>query len=234
MKKNKKNIKTRGKKKPVRKGRSVSLGRISKITGVLAAVLILLYSSVGYTLDKGFIKRDLNEKFGKVLGATATTLTLKVIGPPNKPVLTATPVCVNYVPYVNLSWTADDQMDYFDLERGGAPLVAGITKNTYQDVAVSEKANYSYTVTAFNPLGQNTSDAVSATVLDCGTSSPVLTATPVCKNYIPYVDLFWTSEQPMDYFDLKKDGALLAGGLTATEYEDGTVEALKNYTYFVT
>jgi hypothetical protein len=165
-----KNKKKGIKKKPTRIGRSVFLSRIAKSLGVLAAVLILSYLSLGYILDRSFIGRDLNEKMGKVLGTT--TLTLKILGPPNKPVLTATPVCVNYTPYVNLSWTSDDQIDYFDLERNGDPLVAGITESTYQDALVNPLTSYTYTVTAFNSLGENTSDPVTATTLDCGTPPP--------------------------------------------------------------
>jgi len=233
-KKKKKNIKTNLKKKPVRKGRSVLLGRIAKITGVLAAVLILVYFSLSFALDKGFIKRDLKEKFGKVLGVT--TLTLRIIGPPNKPILAAMPACENYVPHIDLYWSYDDQMDYFDLDRNGGPLVAGLTENSYRDEAVESLASYSYTVTAFNPQGQNTSDPVAIVMPDCGTPppAPVLTATPVCKNYAPYVDLSWMADHPFDSYNLERDGNPLAGGLTETEYEDGFVEALENYSYAVT
>jgi hypothetical protein len=221
-------------KKPAKKKKSFLLRRVAKITGIMAAVLLVVYFSLAFILDRGFLKRELGEKYGRVAGVT--TLTLKMIGPPNKPVLSATSLCQNYIPYVRLSWGADDQVDYYDVDRDGAPLVAGLVTNSYDDQTVVELSSYTYTVTAFNSLGQNTSDPVTVTVLDCGEPPPppVLTATPVCVGQDPYINLSWTSDPQMNYFDLERDGSLLAGNLTDTEYEDGAVTALTSYTYFVT
>jgi hypothetical protein len=224
--KNRKKIKTG-------EGRSVFLGRISKVTGILLAVLLLIYFSVGFVLDKGFIKRDFNEKMGKVLGAT--TITLRIVGPPNKPVMTATPVCVNYVSYINLTWTSDDQMDFFDIERDGSPLVTGLVDPHYEDVLVDPLTSYSYTVTAFNIYGQTTSDPAVAVALDCGTSPPppFLTATPTCVGSVPFVNLSWTTQPEFNSFDLFKNGNPLASIPVDTEYEDGAVAKLANYSYSV-
>jgi fibronectin type 3 domain-containing protein len=232
-KRKKSKIKSKNK-KPAKKKKSVLLRRVAKITGTLAAVLLIVYFSLGFILDKGFFKRELEEKIGRVAGAT--TLTLRMIGPPNKPVLSATSLCQNYVAYVHLSWGADDQVDYYDVDRDGAPLVAGLVTNSYDDQTVAELSSYTYTVTAFNSLGQNTSDPVTVTVLDCGEPPPppVLTATPVCVGEAPYINLSWTSDPQMNYFDLDRNGSLLAGNLTDTEYEDGAVTALTSYIYFVT
>jgi|GEM_PF-1591547 len=234
MKRKKKTSKKNQKKKPAKKSRLGFLRGMAKVLGGLTAILMLVYFSAGLFLDKGFIKRDLGEKYGRVLGVT--TLTLKMIGPPNKPVLTATSMCQNYTAYVHLSWNADDQVDYYDIDRDGAPLVSGVVTNYYDDQTVAELSSYTYTVTAFNSLGQNTSDPVSVDVLDCGEPPPppVLTATPVCVGEAPFINLSWTSDPQMNYFDLDRDGFLLAGNLTDTEYADGAVTELTSYTYAVT
>jgi hypothetical protein len=235
VKKKKKTPKKSRRKKIVSRKKSVFLRRAVKATGALAALLLLVYLSAAFLLDKGFLKRDLAEKYGQVLGTT--TLTLRLIGPPNKPSVMAIPVCKNYLPYVELYWSSDDQMDYFDLERNGSPLVSGLTQAEYEDGAVEPLTSYDYAVTAFNPMGQNTSDPVTVTTLDCGTPPlppPVLSATPICVDHIPHIRLTWTADDRSDHFDLKKDGDPLASGLTEKEYEDATVEALASYTYDVT
>jgi hypothetical protein len=235
MERKRKNPKKKSnKKKPAKRKKSILLRRVAKITGTLAAVLLVAYFSIAFILDKDFLKRELGEKYGQVAGLT--TMTLRMIGPPQKPILSATSLCQNYVPYVHLSWTSDDQMDYFDVDRDGAPLVSGLTNNFYDDIAVTELSSYTYSVTAFNPLGQNTSDPVTVVVLDCGElpPPPVLTATPVCVGQSPYINLSWTSDPQMNYFDLDRNGSLLAGNLTDTEYNDGAVGELLSYTYSVT
>jgi len=169
------------KKKLAKKKRSLFLLRAVKVTSGLVAALMLIYFSAGLLLDKGFLKRDFNEKYGQVLGATTTTtLMVRIVGPPNKPVLSATSVCNDSAPQVNLSWTFDDQMDYFDLERDGGFLVAGLTENTYADEAVQQLQSYAYAVTAFNSLGQKTSDISTVTTLDCGAPFP-LPPEPSCE-----------------------------------------------------
>jgi hypothetical protein len=234
MARKRKKAKKKSNNKPTKRIKSVLLRRVAKTTGILAAVLLTVYFSLGFLLDRGFLKRELEEKFGRVAGMT--TLTLKMIGPPAKPILSATSLCQNYTAYVHLSWGADDNIDYFNIDRDGAPLVAGITDNFYDDQAVAELSSHTYTVTALNPLGQNTSDPVTVDVLDCGEPPPppVLTATPVCVGQTPYINLSWTSDPEMNYFDLNKNGALLIGNLTDTEYQDGAVARLLSYSYSVT
>jgi len=153
------------KKIPARK-RSLCPRRAMKGVAIMAAVFLTLYFSLCFCLDRGFLQRDLGEKYGQVAGAT--TMTLRMIGPPHKPVLSVSSLCQNYAAYMHLSWTSDDQMDYFDIDKDGTPLVAGLIENYYNDQMVRELSGYAYSVTAFNPLGQNTSDPVSATALDCG------------------------------------------------------------------
>jgi hypothetical protein len=158
--------------------RSFWLSFGAKSTSVFLGALVFFYILTGSFLDSGFLKRDLAEKYGRVAGATSTVLSVKFVGPPNPPVLTATPICLNYVSYVNLSWTTDDQMDYFDISRDGSPLVSGITQDFYNDYAIDILTDYVYEVTTFNIAGQATSNFASATTLDCGT--PPL-PDPVCE-----------------------------------------------------
>lgn len=145
------------------------LGFAVKFISVFLLILVFSYVAVSFLLDRDFLRRDFQEKFGQVAGATTTALSVRFVGPPNEPVLTATPLCQNYTPYVHLSWTVDDQMDYFDISRDGVPLISGIIANSYDDEAVTILTDYVYAVTAFNDAGQATSNLVSVTSLDCGT-----------------------------------------------------------------
>jgi hypothetical protein len=144
------------------------LGFSVKSFGLFFAMLALFYVVTGSLLDRGFLKRDWDEKYGQVAGVTTTMLSVRFVGPPNAPVLTATPLCQNYAPYVHLSWTTDDQMDYFDIYRDGNPLISGIVTDFYDDHSVDILTDYIYDVTAFNGAGQATSNLVSVTSLDCG------------------------------------------------------------------
>ncbi len=150
---------------PQKVGRFFLFRRIVKYLGIATGVLVVLYVTVGISLGNGFLKNDLQKKYGRVAGAT--TLIMQILGPPNKPILSVFPLCQNNSPYLALSWTSDDQMDYFDIERDGSPLVSGIVENIYHDEAVLTSETHSYKVTAFNSLGQTASDEASGTVLGC-------------------------------------------------------------------
>jgi hypothetical protein len=150
----------------------------SKFVGAFLFLAVFFYVVTGSLFDRGFLKRDLQEKYGQVAGATTTALTVRFIGPPEEPVLTATPLCQNYAPFINLSWTSDDQTDYFNISRDGIPLISGVVSNSFADSTVVTLTGYTYTVTAFNNAGQTSSNLVNATSLDCGTQ-PI--PDPICE-----------------------------------------------------
>jgi hypothetical protein len=158
----KKNIKGAKAKK---KKKSLWLKRIAKINAFLFLSAFLAYLSMGLFFDSTFFQRDLSEKLGVVAGSSNTVLSVRIVGPPEKPVATATPMCDGVSPFVKITWNTTLDTDYYDINRDGNPLVAGVVGTSYDDYAVVYSTSYSYLVTAFGPLGNTASDPVSATTL---------------------------------------------------------------------
>lgn len=142
---------------------------VKKTVNIFLGILFLFLSAyllLGFWFDPSFLARDAGEKYGRVLGAT--TLSLRVIGPPGKPTLSAEARC-SYLgaPFVRLSWGPTSDTDYYDLVRDANPLINGITENSYDDYAVTAETNYSYLLTAFGPVGQTDSDPAVITTNFC-------------------------------------------------------------------
>jgi hypothetical protein len=139
------------------------LKKIVKYQAFLAGVFLAMYLAIGFWLGPGAIKQDVQ---GKVAGAS-TVLSIHIAGPPVKPVVTATPGCDSESPYVQLSWDETNDTDNYDIDRDSASLITGITSTSYNDTSVATETTYTYQVTANGPLGNTTSDEVSATTGDC-------------------------------------------------------------------
>lgn len=153
-------------KKAKKKKKAVWLRKTTLINAFLILPALFIYLSIGLFFDSNFFQRDLSEKFGIVAGSsTNTVLSIRIVGPPEKPVVTATPMC-DVSPYVKLTWNTTLDTDYYDISRDGNPLVAGILGTSYDDYAVNYSTLYSYIVTAFGPSGNTPSDPVSATTLN--------------------------------------------------------------------
>jgi hypothetical protein len=153
-------------KKTKKKKKSLWLRRITQINVFLVLSVFLVYLAIGLLFDSNFFKRDLSEKWGLVAGSSNTVLSVRIVGPPEKPIVSATPMCNGLSPYIKLTWNTTLDTDYYDINRDGNPLVAGIVGTSYDDYAVNYSTLYTYLVTAFGPLGNTTSDPVSATTLD--------------------------------------------------------------------
>jgi len=162
MKKNSKKSKQTKK-----KNKSLWLKRITQANAILILSAFFIYLAIGLFFDPAFFQRDLSEKLGIVAGSSTsnTVLSVRIVGPPEKPIVTATPMC-NISPYVKLTWNTTLDTDYYDINRDGNPLVAGIIGTSYDDYAVNYSTLYSYLVTAFGPLGNTASDSASATTLN--------------------------------------------------------------------
>jgi hypothetical protein len=146
--------------------KNIFFGKLAKLTLGSILFLAFAYLILGFSFDSSFFARDANEKTGRVLGAT--TLSLRIIGPPEKPVLSAEPLCsYGGSPFVRLSWLTTRDTDYYDLERDLNPLVSGVAALSYDDYAVSSGTSYSYLITAFGPAGQTASDPIVATTNIC-------------------------------------------------------------------
>jgi hypothetical protein len=161
-------------KKTEEKKKSLWLKRMAQINVFLILSVFFIYLSVGIFFDSSFFKRDLLEKIGIVAGSSTTALSVRVVGPPEKPVVTATPMCDGAAsPFVKITWNTTLDTDYYDISRDGGPLVAGLAGTSHDDYAVSYSTLYSYLVTAFGPFGSTASDpALVTTTNDCG-SLPV-------------------------------------------------------------
>lgn len=142
--------------------------KLSKFTLGLLLFLVCAYLILGFTFDRDFFARDASEKYGRVLGAT--TLRLRIIGPPGQPDPSATPLC-DYLdaPFVRLAWDATSDTDDYYIERDGNSLVSGLTETTYDDYAVTSATDYSYVVTASGPVAPDTP------------SLPVVVTTNLCS-----------------------------------------------------
>jgi hypothetical protein len=151
------------------------LKKVVKYQAVLVGFFLAMYLAIGFWLGPGAIRQDIE---GKVAGAS-TVLSLHIAGPPAKPVVTATPGCDSSSPYVQLSWDETNDTDDYDIDRDSAPLITGITSTSYKDTSVATETTYAYQVTANGPLGNTTSDEVSATTGDCYVPSVPATCTIV-------------------------------------------------------
>lgn len=156
--------------------KSIWLKSLVRINLFFVLFSIFIYIIVGFLFDSEFFVRDLSEKSGIIAGSSNTILSVKIIGPPEKPEVLATPMCDGTSPYIKLTWNTTLDTDYYNIDRDSSPLVSGIIGTSYDDYAVSYSTQYSYVVTAFGPLGNTASDTASATTLDECKVLPV----PIC------------------------------------------------------
>lgn len=148
-----------------------------KAHGGATAFFLVSYLVLGLMISPDFLKEDLKNKYGKVLGAV--NVSVLVIGMPVKPVVSATSGCDGSYPYVNLDWADDLGVDTFDVRRDGAILVAGLTSSQYRDNSVSTATTYSYSVAAHGPAGENQSDVKNIETEQCGAPPPPPPATNI-------------------------------------------------------
>lgn len=138
----------------------------------IVGIAFVSYLALGFFLGPEFFVMDVKEKL-RALGADITVLAT-VVGPPQKPIVTATPICVSGAPRVQLDWADDTGTSSWDIERDSVTLVTGVATSQYSDISVAESTSYSYVVTANGPMfpGTEVSDPVSVTTLDCPSASP--------------------------------------------------------------
>ncbi len=75
---------------------------------------------------------------------------------------------------------------------------------------------------------------VNVTVLVRGVpGKPVVSASTGCNGSNPYLDLDWNDDYGADYFDVWRNGAPLATGLTSSYYRDNNVSPGVTYAYYV-
>ncbi len=142
------------------------LRRLIQFHGAVTAGFLLIYILTALFTDPRFLIRDFRDKFAQ---AATVNVTLRIIGPPGKPAVTAETACANSSPYVNLNWNATEDTDNYDINRNSQPLITGVTDTNYQDTNVQELTSYTYQVIANGPLGNTASDDAQVATSDCYT-----------------------------------------------------------------
>jgi chitodextrinase len=170
--------------------------------------------------------------------AAVSATTLADTTPPSVPTgLTATPVSTSQI---NLSWTASTDPDSpvagYRIYRNNTQ-VGTATGTTYSDTSLAANTSYSYTVSAYDPVGNISaqSAAVSATTLDTTPPSvPTgLMATPASTSQI---NLSWTASTDPDSsvagYRIYRNNTQV-GTATGTTYSDTGLAANTSYSYTV-
>lgn len=155
------------------KKRMKLLKKISFIFLFLTIATSGTYFSVIFSKNSNFLLRDLKNKYAQVAGSATMNVSLRVVGIPGKPSITAQTGCVLTNPYVKLIWNSTEDTENYDVNRNSLILTTGLTNTTYQDNSVNALTNYTYNVIANGPLGNTPSDDVSVTTLDCPALLPV-------------------------------------------------------------
>jgi hypothetical protein len=119
--------------------------------------------SVAYSPE--FLVSDIRHKWSALADDTIT-ITGRVLGPPQKPVVTASPVCSSGTLSISLDWADDENSQSFDVLRDGSLLVTGLAASSYDDTAVAAGETHTYEVIGTGAMGPGTatSDPVSATL----------------------------------------------------------------------
>ncbi|MEI6649805.1 MAG: hypothetical protein WCL23_00025 [Candidatus Moraniibacteriota bacterium] len=135
-----------------------------------AHVRISVWMFVGYLVlataySPEFLLADMRHKWSALADDTIT-ITGRVLGPPQKPTVTAEPICHSGNLSVSLDWADDDNSRSFNIMRDGLPLVTGLPGSSYVDTSVAMGSVYSYEVVARGAMdpGMAISEAVSVTM----------------------------------------------------------------------
>ncbi|MDP2838193.1 MAG: hypothetical protein Q8O53_02875 [Candidatus Moranbacteria bacterium] len=160
--------------------RPVWLRTLLKIHALAFTIVLGVYFVLAF-FDPGLLSYDLRQKFHALADETIT-ITATVLGPPVKPVVSATADCDEGTGTLSvaLDWATDPNSYTYDVERDNTPLVAGLTNSAYSDTNVVIATTYQYVVTANGPMGPGVavSDPVSVTtpsVCDVTLAAPAVT-----------------------------------------------------------
>lgn len=135
------------------------------ITGIFFACYVIF----SLVWSPEFLFSDIRGKF-QALADEIVNISAHVVGPPQKPEVSANAICSNGNLYITLNWADDSGSDSYDIERDGSPLVSGITSSQHNDSNVAVASTYTYLVTARGSMGSGfaVSDPVTvATSAEC-------------------------------------------------------------------
>lgn len=147
--------------------RNIWLRKLLKIHSALTILFLGAYLVLAF-LDPGLLSYDLRQKY-QALADEAITVAATVLGPPAKPIVSATAQCDSNTGTLSvaLDWADDTNTSTYDVDRDSLPLITGLVTSGYTDLNVAVGTTYEYEVTAYGPMGPG-----------FATSDPVLVTTP--------------------------------------------------------
>jgi chitodextrinase len=159
--------------------------------------------------------------------------------PPSVPTeLTAMPVSTSQI---NLSWTASTDPDSpvagYNIYRNNV-RVGAAAGTSYSDTGLAANTTYSYTVSAYDPAGNvsSQSSAVSATTLADTTPPSVPTGLAATAVSTSQINLSWTAstdpDSPVAGYNIYRNGTQV-GTTAGTSYSDTGLSANATYSYTV-
>jgi len=157
-----------------KKTKGTKFPKIFHVHAVVTGLFLLAYIALSTIYGPEFLLADMRAKF-QAVADEFVQVSARVLGPPQKPVVSANAVCLDGNLSVNLVWADDENSEYYDIDRNSLPLVTGIYENQYADEAVMVGNTYEYVVTARGWM--NPGFAV---------SDPILVTTPAeCEIVLP-------------------------------------------------
>ncbi|HCU70903.1 MAG TPA: hypothetical protein DIC35_04115 [Candidatus Moranbacteria bacterium] len=112
----------------------------------------------------------------------------KVLGPPQKPVVTSKAICADKKLSIRLDWPTDENSESFDIKRNGELLATDIINSDYEDNDVSSGISNIYQVIAHGPMwpGIAASDEIAVfTPTACIIAKPPFTQEIRTLNNVP-------------------------------------------------
>lgn len=147
--------------------------------------------------------------------------------------LTATPQCIDNAASINLTWTSSANATLYDVYRNGSLYAADISGTSFLNTYVTSGTAYTYYVQAKNATGSvNNSNGTLSRTASCGLGAFTLTATVVCTNSTPAINLSWTTSTGATSYDIYRNGSLYTN-ITSTSFSNTYVTTGTTYTYYV-
>lgn len=134
--------------------------RIAKFHIKALSFLLILYLVLGAAIDPRFLAYDFRQKYSAIAASSDISVSLRVMGQPEKPIVTAEAGWINGVSFIQLDWNQTEDTENYDIHRDSLPLITGLTTNSYRDTNIQKNTFYSYKVLARGPLGETFSDEI--------------------------------------------------------------------------
>jgi hypothetical protein len=147
------------KKSPKKKSKSL-FHKLAHIHLRAASFLLIFYLILGMLVDPRFLAYDFRQKYSAIASSSAITVSMRVMGEPEKPVLTAEAGWENDLNFIDLAWNQTEDATSFDLYRDSLPLITGLTQTTYRDENIEINTFYDYKVLARGSAGETFSDEI--------------------------------------------------------------------------